>query len=128
MRDYAGGVPVPGMIDTYPVPQVERVVYTTASNIKHCWAWMLLWRRSRKICAVWILSAQFCPRSLRTWRLSPFSVCQIAAGEPVVRCVAPWHRLDIQVPADLAEEVARIIGYEDIATTLIKRCVAARAQ
>ena len=34
MRDYAGGVSVPGMIDTYPVPQVERVVYTTASNIK----------------------------------------------------------------------------------------------
>ncbi len=36
-----------------------------------------------------------------------------------MRCLAPWHRLDIQVHADLAEEVARVIGYEDIATTLM---------
>jgi phenylalanyl-tRNA synthetase beta chain len=43
----------------------------------------------------------------------------VEAGEPVLRCIAPWHRLDIQVPADLAEEAARMIGYEHIATTLM---------
>ncbi|MGH2510691.1 MAG: hypothetical protein ACRDHZ_25245, partial [Ktedonobacteraceae bacterium] len=37
----------------------------------------------------------------------------------VLRCIAPWHRLDIQFPADLCEEVARIIGYKDITTTLM---------
>jgi phenylalanyl-tRNA synthetase beta chain len=43
----------------------------------------------------------------------------VEAGEAVLRCIAPWHRLDIQVPADLAEEAARMIGYEHIATTLM---------
>jgi phenylalanyl-tRNA synthetase beta chain len=43
----------------------------------------------------------------------------IKGDEPVLRCIAPWHRLDLQEPADLCEEVARIIGYEDIATTLM---------
>src|SRR5260221_13698868 len=32
MRDYAGGQIVPGMVDNYPVPQVQRVVYTTESD------------------------------------------------------------------------------------------------
>ncbi len=43
----------------------------------------------------------------------------VEAGEPLLRCTAPWHRLDIQVPADLTEEVARVIGYEHIKTTLM---------
>ncbi len=43
----------------------------------------------------------------------------IEPDEPLLRCIAPWYRLDIQVPADLTEEVARIIGYERIATTLM---------
>src|SRR5579864_281044 len=32
MQDYAGGAVVPGMVDNYPVPQVQRVVYTTESD------------------------------------------------------------------------------------------------
>jgi len=43
----------------------------------------------------------------------------VEADEPVLRCTAPWYRLDIRVPADLTEEVARIIGYEHIKTTLM---------
>jgi phenylalanyl-tRNA synthetase beta chain len=50
--------------------------------------------------------------------LSAFGL-SIKGDEPVLRCIAPWHRLDLQEPADLCEEVARIIGYEDIATTLM---------
>src|SRR5207248_3047077 len=33
---------------------------------------------------------------------------------PILRCTVPWYRLDVQYPADLTEEVARIIGYEKI--------------
>ena len=33
MRDYAGGRVVPGMVDNYPVPQAERIVYTTESDM-----------------------------------------------------------------------------------------------
>ncbi len=33
MHDYAGGRIVPGIVDNYPVPQIERVVYTTESDM-----------------------------------------------------------------------------------------------
>lgn len=39
--------------------------------------------------------------------------------EPLVEAVAARHRLDIAMPADLTEEVALIIGYEHVGTTLI---------
>src|SRR5579859_5630601 len=34
MSRYAGGQVVPGMVDNYPVPQVEREVYTSASDVQ----------------------------------------------------------------------------------------------
>src|SRR5712692_9022976 len=34
MRDYAGGRIVQGIVDNYPLPQTERVVYTTESDIR----------------------------------------------------------------------------------------------
>src|SRR5260370_42409096 len=44
---------------------------------------------------------------------------RIEPGESLLRCTAPWYRLDVQVPADLSEQPARIIGYERINTTLM---------
>ena len=40
-------------------------------------------------------------------------------GEPFLECLPPWHRLDVRIPADLTEEVARIIGYEHVGMTLL---------
>src|SRR2546428_12275036 len=34
MRDYAGGRGVPGMVDNYPVPQAQRIVFTTRSDMQ----------------------------------------------------------------------------------------------
>jgi phenylalanyl-tRNA synthetase beta chain len=36
-----------------------------------------------------------------------------------LRVTAPWFRLDVSIPADLIEEIARIIGYDQIPTTLM---------
>jgi phenylalanyl-tRNA synthetase beta chain len=41
-----------------------------------------------------------------------------AHGEAALRCAIPSHRNDLQLPQDLAEEVARLYGYEKIPTTL----------
>ncbi len=41
-----------------------------------------------------------------------------AAGKSVVRVVPPSHRFDLREEVDLVEEVARITGYDRIATTL----------
>jgi phenylalanyl-tRNA synthetase beta chain len=40
-------------------------------------------------------------------------------GELLLECSPPWHRLDVRIPADLTEEVARIIGYEHVGTSLL---------
>jgi phenylalanyl-tRNA synthetase beta chain len=120
MRDYAGGTIVPGMIDTYPVPQVERVVYTTSSNVRRLLGMEVdlttIVENLRRL----DIASEILPALPEDATGPSVFGLQIEPNEPVARCIAPWHRLDIQVPADLAEEVARIIGYEDIATTLMQ--------
>jgi len=122
MRDYAGGTIVRGYVDNYPVPQTERVVYITASNVRRLLGMEVsleaiaenlrrLDITSEILSALPAASDERSGQSTLGLRVEP--------GEPVLRCVAPWHRLDIQLPADLCEEVARVIGYEDIATTLL---------
>lgn len=43
---------------------------------------------------------------------------QVTLGEPL-KVVVPSHRMDIQIPADLVEEIARIHGYNRMPSTLI---------
>jgi phenylalanyl-tRNA synthetase beta chain len=121
MRDYAGGTVVSGRVDNYPVPQRERVVYTTASNVRR----LLGMEASLETIAQNLQRLEIVSEVLPALPAPREALGDAALGlriepnEAVLRCVAPWHRLDIQYPADLSEEVARIIGYEDIATTLM---------
>ncbi len=121
MRDYAGGTVVPGMVDNYPVPQAERVVYTTESDVRRILGMdVKLPEIAADLQKLDIVSETLpaLPAPASTLGQSAFGL-NVEAQEPVLRCIAPWHRLDIQVPADLAEEAARMIGYEHIATTLM---------
>src|SRR5712692_4110761 len=121
MRDYAGGQIVPGMVDNYPVPQVQRVVYTTESDTQR----ILGMDVSLSEIAAGLQRLDFATEACTVLPDAPSTLEQAVFGlhiepdEPLLRCTAPWHRLDIQVPADLTEEVARIIGYERIHTTLM---------
>ncbi|HEU5383522.1 MAG TPA: phenylalanine--tRNA ligase subunit beta, partial [Ktedonobacteraceae bacterium] len=121
MRDYASGTIVSGRVDNYPVPQAERVVYTTANDVRRLLGMEVsldtIAQSLRRLdIASEVLPAL--PASRAESGQAAFGL-NIEPGEPVLRCIAPWHRLDIQLPADLCEEVARIIGYDDIATTLM---------
>jgi phenylalanyl-tRNA synthetase beta chain len=120
MRDYAGGTIVPGMIDTYPVPQAERVIYTTASNVHRLLGMEVGLETIVENLQRLDIASEILPALPEGASGQAIFGLQVEPGEPVARCVAPWHRLDLQVPADLAEEVARIIGYEDITTTLMQ--------
>ena len=121
MHDYAGGQIVPGMVDNYPVPQVQRVVYTTESDTQR----ILGMDVSLSEIAAGLQRLDFVTEACTVLPDAPSTLEQAVFGlhiepdEPLLRCTAPWHRLDIQVPADLTEEVARIIGYERIHTTLM---------
>jgi len=120
MRQYAGGRIVPGIADAYPTPQRAVTVYATASD-------------TRRILGMSVPLDQMADALRRL----DFNVRQVAApaadapaaatfgmhreaGEPLLECVVPWHRLDVNLPADLIEEVARVIGYEDVPVTLLK--------
>ena len=121
MRDYAGGHVAPGMVDNYPVPQVRREVYTTESDVHRILGMRItLPEIAAGLQRLDITCEQVAslPAPRAELGHAAFGL-RVEQGEALLRCVAPWHRLDIQVPADLAEEVARIIGYEKIDTTLM---------
>src|SRR6266705_3489769 len=121
MYDYAGGRIVPGMVDNYPVPQVERVVYTTESDMHR----ILGMDVKLPEIAAGLQRLDFVTEPVAALPAPSSELgnaafgLRIKPGEHLLRCIAPWHRLDIQVPADLTEELARIIGYEHIDTTLM---------
>jgi len=121
MRDYAGGRIVPGMVDNYPVPQAESVVYTTESDMHR----ILGMDVQLPEIAAGLQRLDFVTEPVAAPPAPPTGLgdavfgLHMKPGEQLLRCITPWHRLDIHVPADLAEEVARIIGYEHIDTTLM---------
>ncbi len=121
MREHTGGHIVPGIVDAYPVPQPVRVVYTTESDVRR----ILGMDVSLSDIAAGLQRLDIASETLEILPAPRAELgngafgLHIDQGEPLLRCVAPWYRLDIQVPADLAEEVARIIGYEKIGMTLM---------
>lgn len=120
IREYAGGRIVPGIIDTYPVKQPQVQAFITPGEIQRQLGLAVdaaTIRASLKKLdfVVEEKSADDLPAeaSDMTFGLS------IRNGEPLLLCTAPWHRLDIKYPADLTEEVARMIGYNAIPETLL---------
>jgi len=121
LHEYVGGQVVPGMVDKYPVPQAQRVVYTTQSEIRRQLGMDIDLPTISSSLQKLDIAVETCV-ALEAEPSTPgdsvFGL-QIEPNEPLLRCIAPWHRLDIQIPADLTEEVARMIGYEHIETTLL---------
>ncbi len=119
MRRYAGGRIVPGMVDAYPVKQPEYVVYTTASDM----ARLLGMDLGLDTVANALQQLGFGVTQVDT--VAPDAPADAVFAlhrlpdEPLLACIPPWYRLDVHIPADLTEEVARMIGYEHVGTTLV---------
>ncbi len=119
MQQVAGGRVVPGVVDAYPVKQPEVKVYTSRSDVRRLLGMDLslseigsaLHRLDFEIEALSELPANVSEQSV-------FGLAR-AEGEPVVAATVPWHRLDVSLPADLTEEVARVVGYDRISETLL---------
>ncbi|HLW02802.1 MAG TPA: phenylalanine--tRNA ligase subunit beta [Ktedonobacterales bacterium] len=119
MRLYAGGQIVPGMVDAYPVHQPQPVIYTTASEVRRQLGTEIsleqIGAALQKLDCVVEPAADVATDAPAK---ATFALHR-EAGEPLLRVLPPWHRLDLQIPADLTEEVARVIGYERIEATLL---------
>jgi phenylalanyl-tRNA synthetase beta chain len=115
MRTLAGGTIAQGVADAYPAPPPPVVIVLRPAEVK-------------RILGLTIPVEEIV-RSLRALEFD----CRVGAeaedegGEyeappipefnPIIRVTVPQHRLDVEGPHDLIEEVARIYGYDRIPLT-----------
>ncbi len=109
MAELAGGVVTPGVQDAYPARQRDITIALTNAEVER------------------LLGVPIAPADLR--RTLEAMECRVLADEQVdgmLRVTVPWHRLDLEIPADLVEEVARGIGYDKIPSTLLASALPAQ--
>ncbi|MYC93521.1 MAG: phenylalanine--tRNA ligase subunit beta [Caldilineaceae bacterium SB0661_bin_32] len=119
MQQFAGGRVVPGIVDTYPAPQPQVKVFTSRSDVKR----LLGMDLSLAEIGSALQRLEFAVEELSdlpedTPERARFGLAR-AEGERVIAATAPWHRLDVSLPADLTEEVARVVGYDKVSETLL---------
>jgi len=102
MRQLAGGTVAQGFVDAYPVVTEVKVIDLTACEVERQ------------------LGIELATEEIADMLTSLGFECEIVEGEePVVRTTVPSFRLDVTIPADLVEEVARMYGYDLLPTTLM---------
>jgi phenylalanyl-tRNA synthetase beta chain len=99
MRTLAGGVIARGVADAYPIKQPIISVELAVSEVE-------------RILGIAV------PRD-EIVRILESLTFAVADGGDVLTVTVPQHRLDVTIPADLIEEIARIYGYDRLPTTLM---------
>ncbi|MBC7243505.1 MAG: phenylalanine--tRNA ligase subunit beta, partial [Anaerolineae bacterium] len=99
MRELAGGEIAQGLADLYPRPQETVVVTFTTAEVE-------------RILGVH-MSVEEIVDILRRLEFQ----CRVE-GE-TIHATVPDHRLDVRIPADIMEELARVYGYDRIPSTLL---------
>ncbi len=103
MRTLANGTVAQGFADAYPNPPETKVLDFKNSEVER------------------LLGIELSPEEVVDILTSLDFLCEILPDDPpVIRTTVPSYRLDVSIPADLVEEVARIYGYDRLPTTLIR--------
>jgi len=101
MTELAGGKVAKGIIDVYPGKQRREPVLLPVADIK-------------RLLGVELEVSEIA----KTLELLGFS-CRQTESNSQVQVDVPWWRTDVSCAADLTEEIARIIGYDKIPTTML---------
>ncbi len=101
MLELAGGEIAKGIIDVYPGKQDKESIPLAVADIKR------------------LLGVELKVDEItKALDLLGFS-CRHTESNSKIRVEVPWWRTDVNCTADLTEEVARIIGYDRIPTTML---------
>jgi phenylalanyl-tRNA synthetase beta chain len=107
MADLAAGTVVEGVEDCYPLPQGSVQVEITPAEV-------------RRMLGMDVPAAQIRDILQRLeFAVEDVDSAPEGADTAPLRVSVPWFRLDVSIPADLIEEIARVIGYDQIPTTLM---------
>jgi phenylalanyl-tRNA synthetase beta chain len=101
MRQLADGVIAQGIADAYAVKSTLKTIDLAPGEVER----LLGIKVSRK-------------RIVQILESLGFS-CEPGRRSAPIRVTVPYYRLDVSIPADLVEEVARIIGYDKIPDALL---------
>jgi phenylalanyl-tRNA synthetase beta chain len=100
MRDLAGGEIAAGLADAYPVPQQPVTVTLAAPDVE-------------RVIGIALSTTEIIDI------LSRLEFTYEVAGD-TIQATVPEHRLDVTIPADVLEEIARVYGYGRIPVTLMQ--------
>jgi phenylalanyl-tRNA synthetase beta chain len=100
MRQLAGGTIASGIADLYPVKRKTRTIRITPQEIAR------------------ILGMRIAVNQIV--RVLKSLECKVQATKTAIKVTPPCYRLDLGIDADIIEEIARVIGYENIPMTLLR--------
>jgi len=102
MRQLAGGVIAAGVADAYPLRHPVRTIDLNPAEIER------------------LVGMSF-GRERTMQALEAFEFrCEPGPSESTIRVTVPYYRLDVDGAADLAEDVARWVGYDKIPSTQMR--------
>ncbi len=101
MMELTGGSATTGVIDAFPGRKEQTAILFPVGDVK-------------RLLGVDLDGGQITD-TLETLGF----VCEQTTDQSYVRAVPPWWRTDVSCPADLVEEVARIIGYDTVPATML---------
>ncbi len=101
IAELGGGEAARGVIDVYPGKMKRKPISITTGEVRR------------------ILGVEFSAEQIESALISLGFDCKRDGSE--VTATAPYWRSDINLPVDLVEEAARIIGYDKIPTTMLSQ-------
>jgi phenylalanyl-tRNA synthetase beta chain len=101
LTELAEGRVAKGIIDVYPGKQQKEPIFLPVTDVK-------------RLLGVELKVGEIC----ETLELLGFGCRQVELNSQI-QVEVPWWRTDVNCTADLVEEIARIIGYDKIPTTML---------